>query len=362
MTTKIKPKGRWIHRFAIRFLTFVLTILVVWLLNFLINDIRSVPGPRLDRFTEQFVSKELLSEEARLTEDIQQLTTQINNLSERQGAVGDTSGSLRDTVTQLVHLNSVSLKNNRFSPEQQQKLNENLEHFLEIRNVFEQLIQEKSKLITQRQKLNGEKDKVSKELSVQRAHAVAQYDKAMHIHRMKLAFLQLALLIPILGLVAFLMIRFRGHAYYPLMLAPGIATLIQVAFVIHEYFPSKYFKYVLAIALILTVAYILVHFIKTVARPKQAWLVKQFREAYERFLCPVCEYPIRVGPRRFMYWTRRTVNKLGLPGEQASREEPYTCPVCGTCLFEKCESCQQIRHAKLPNCRHCGAEKQIFDT
>ena len=107
------------------------------------------------------------------------------------------------------------------------------------------------------------------------------------------------------------------------------------------------------LVLLLAVAKLLIYFIRVVAFPKARWLTRQYREAYERFLCPICEYPIRTGPRRFLYWTRRTVNKIGLPAD-AAKDEAYTCPTCGTTLFDACPACQGIRHSLLPHCRHCG--------
>jgi predicted RNA-binding Zn-ribbon protein involved in translation (DUF1610 family) len=176
---------------------------------------------------------------------------------------------------------------------------------------------------------------------------------------MKLAFLQLAILLPILAAATVLVIRKRGSIYFPLFLAAGIATLIKVALVTHEYFPSRYFKYILIGGLLIVVARLLIYFIRTSAFPKAQWLLKQYREAYERFLCPVCDYPIRVGPRRFLFWTRRTVNKIVVPTNSGDPEETYTCPSCGSELFEECQACHGVRHSMLPSCTHCGAEKQI---
>ena len=166
-------------------------------------------------------------------------------------------------------------------------------------------------------------------------------------------------LLPLLVVGAILIIKKRTSIYFPLFLAFGGATLVKVTLVMHEYFPKRYFKYIVITVLLLAVARLLIHVIRTVTFPKAQWLTKQYREAYERFLCPVCEYPIRIGPRRFLYWTRRTVNKTILQKEQVGEEEIYTCPSCGTALFEKCSSCQNVRHSMLPHCRHCGAEKEI---
>jgi predicted RNA-binding Zn-ribbon protein involved in translation (DUF1610 family) len=96
------------------------------------------------------------------------------------------------------------------------------------------------------------------------------------------------------------------------------------------------------------------------AYPKPDWLLKQYREAYEHFLCPACNYPIRRGPLRYLFWTRRTLRRLRIPTQAgAQADEPYTCPACGTVLFEECPSCHAVRHALLPVCSKCGAAREI---
>ena len=104
-------------------------------------------------------------------------------------------------------------------------------------------------------------------------------------------------------------------------------------------------------------ARLLVHFIPHDRLPGGAWYAEQTGRP-TNFLCPVCEYPIRTGPRRFLFWTRRTVNRSVSPGAASAAEEPYTCPCCGSVLFERCPSCQGVRHALLPHCSHCGAARE----
>ncbi|HPB32935.1 MAG TPA: hypothetical protein PLB62_15915, partial [Candidatus Sumerlaeota bacterium] len=173
----------------------------------------------------------------------------------------------------------------------------------------------------------------------------------------KLAAIQLVILIPLLALAAYLLIRRRGSLYFPLYLALGAASLFRVALVIHEYFPARLFRYILILALLAAVARILVHLIRSAAFPQKDRLLQQYREAYERFLCPVCQFPIRTGPRRFLFWTRRTVHKVLPASAGPLQDEVYTCPACGTLLYEKCSACGKIRHALLPHCEHCGACK-----
>ena len=39
---------------------------------------------------------------------------------------------------------------------------------------------------------------------------------------------------------------------------------------------------------------------------------------------------------------------------QPLQDEPYSCPSCGTTLFEDCRQCGHSRHSLLPHCSHCG--------
>jgi len=67
--------------------------------------------------------------------------------------------------------------------------------------------------------------------------------------------------------------------------------------------------------------------------------------------------PIRRGPLKYVFWSRRSIKKLNFPRTDAQPDETYTCPLCGTRLFEKCDACDAIRHALLPSCAHRGKTK-----
>jgi hypothetical protein len=70
----------------------------------------------------------------------------------------------------------------------------------------------------------------------------------------------------------------------------------------------------------ITVLTLSIYFIRAIAFPKTESLVKQYREAYVSFLCPICEYSIRRGPPKFWYWNRRSIKELSLQGVGAGDE------------------------------------------
>jgi hypothetical protein len=175
-----------------------------------------------------------------------------------------------------------------------------------------------------------------------------------------MAALKLAVLIPLLLAGVALFVRYRNDPYAPVVYGFGGAVLFRVALVIRQYFPSRYFKYILILTAMAVVLQVLLYLVRTVAAPKKDWLMKQYREAYEAFLCPVCAYPIRRGPLKYMSWTRRTIKSKTLPlSDTAAPEEPYVCPTCSTRLYEECGNCHAVRHSLLPSCQVCGAVNAI---
>lgn len=361
--TQHKPKGPWINRFVIRVLTLILAALVYWLLGFFVKDIRTIEGPAFHEIEKKHVDSTLYERVRSLEKGIKGIERRVSAEREKQQIAGDNSRSLQGTINQLLDLQKASLeKGVSLSAMQQETLATSLNGFLETQKTYQDINAKMAEMMAEKRSLEDEKRGVESTIEEQQKPAREEFNHLSQRHRLKLAALQLAILIPILLSGAFLMIKKRPSVYFPLFLACGGAALVRVTLVIHEYFPKRYFKYILITVLLVAVGKMLVHFIKVVAFPKAQWLVKQHREAYERFLCPVCEYPIRTGPRRFLYWTRRTVNKAipqrGTPAE----EEPYACPSCGTALFEKCAECGRVRHALLPHCRHCGSKKEAAET
>lgn len=360
MKTGTKSKGIWIHRFVIRLLTIVLAVLIFWALGFCVDDIRDIHGPDYYTIEKQHLNKDIVAKRAELETQIAELTRQIDHQTEKQRIVGDSSRNLQQTINQLIELQKLGMqKSIAFSETEQANFTASLNLFLDNQKKYQELSQTVSEMLERKQGLFREKEQTEQEIARQCKPAREEFNKLREKHRLKVAYLQLAILLPILVVAAGFIVKKRSGIYFPLLLAFGVATLIKVALVVHEYFPSKYFKYILIGVLLIVVARLLIYFIRAIAFPKQEWLLKQNREAYERFLCPVCEYPIRIGPRRFLFWTRGTVNRIIVPAGRFDKEDVYTCPSCGTNLFEECAACHKVRHSLLPNCVHCGVAKEI---
>jgi predicted RNA-binding Zn-ribbon protein involved in translation (DUF1610 family)/K+/H+ antiporter YhaU regulatory subunit KhtT len=355
-----RTPGTWGVRLLIHLFTVTLGVLIFWLLGFLVKDIKSIKGPDYLEVERGYVDQALVQKKEQLDRQIGDLDREITNKREQQRLVGDSSQNLQRTINQLLELQKLSIqKEVSLSESEKGNLSVSLNQFLETQKSYQELNESISQLTARKLSLGEDNRQIDRQLSDQRVPAQKEFRRLNEAHRLRLGFYQLLILVPLLLVGCYILIRWRSSIYFPMFLAFAGATLVKVSFVVHEYFPSRYFKYVLISALLAVVARLLVYLIRIVAFPKVEWLMRQYREAYERFLCPICEYPIRTGPRKFLYWTRRTVHKILPQGEFVNKEEPYTCPSCGAILFEECAACQKIRHSLLVHCEHCGAKKDV---
>jgi len=340
--------------------TLLLGLLFYWLLGFVVKDIGTLRGPDRRAVEQELIEAELLANERQLAIEIEDGQRSITDLKKQQAVLRDSADNSEKTMNRLLELQKLNLQKEVAPSEVEQRaLGESQQLFLANQRQYQTINQEVAALTDRLRELEGRQRENNRQLQAARVPAAREYEDRARRHQWKLAAFKLAVLVPLLGAVVFLALRWRGSLYAPLLFALGLATLAKVLLVMHEHFPRVYFKYILIVASLALVVRVLVYLLRMVAYPRPDWLLKQYREAYERFLCPICAYPIRRGPLRYLFWTRRTVKRLRhLPeGQPAEPEAPYVCPMCGTALFEPCPECQAVRHALLPSCSRCGAQK-----
>ncbi len=354
-------KGPWTHRALVHLFTVILTILIYWLLGFVVGDIGSLPGPSYKDLEKRLLDQKLVRKAEDLESQIARAERTIKDQQKRQKLLRDSTNNSQRTMNQLLEIQRLSLRKNvKPTAEEQSVLAESEQLFLSNQKRYQVLNEEIANLNEQLRELQEEQRATEKTLEEQRKPVHEEYKTLIHRHRMKMAALKLSFLLPLLIAAGVLFLRQRYSVYVCLVYALGIASLVKVAVVMHEYFPARYFKYVLIAAALAVVTWILVYLLRMIAAPKMSWLLKQYREAYQSFFCPVCGYPIRRGPLKYMAWNRRSIKAISaLPTATAEQEKPYTCPVCATRLYEECESCHAIRHSLLPACDRCGAVKPL---
>ncbi|NQU22340.1 MAG: hypothetical protein HQ567_13755 [Candidatus Nealsonbacteria bacterium] len=361
MTGPNTNRGPWTHRCLIYLFTAVFTVLIFWLLGFVIDDIGSWSGPSYDELEKRLLDQQVVARAEELQSQIDEVKRTVQQQQKRQRLLQDSTNNSQQTMNQLLDIQRLSLtKDVKPSPEEQQALAESQQLFLSNQKQYQALNEEITRL---EERLRGleESHRATQDLLEEKREPVRrEYQAQRDRHDLKMAALKLSLLTPLLILVAVLLLKNRRSTYVWLIYGSGIAVALKVTMVMHEHFPSRYFKYVLILVTLAAVVRILVYLLSMVASPKTAWLLKQYREAYESFFCPVCGYPIRRGPLKFMAWTCRSLRKVSAPVPTvAEAEKPYCCPACTTRLYEECATCGEIRPSLLPACESCGTVKPL---
>lgn len=358
MTEQKKFKGIWVERVFIIVLGLILGVLLFWLLGFVTKDIGSLRGPDFSKVEAKYVDAELLAKQRTLNGNLTGIKDNIRNKQEQRNILKDSTDNLQNTINQLLSIQKQNLERGRDLPDQQQQvLVETQVMFLENQKQYQALNKEIAELTLQQRQLEKELSSVSKEIEHQRSLAQREYNGLISKHRWKLAALKLAVMIPIFLISAWFFIKKRSGTYWPMVYAAFIAVFIRISLIVHEYFPRKYFKYIALLVIIGIVLKLLVYLIKRIISPKKDLIIKQYQESYDKGICPICSKPIHIGPLQYVIGAKRKGLVLIGQGGETPKQEIYSCPSCGTRLYEKCDKCTDIRHSLLPFCQHCGSEK-----
>jgi hypothetical protein len=335
-------KGPFRYRLGVWVFALLLGLLLYWLGSYGLDDISRMKPPALDAPELQAEVEALEATARELEEQSRELNEQLTFLRE------STEGSQR-TMNQLLDLRRQQINNAvPMSDEEALSFAENQRIFLENQKQYQEVVRQASDART-RLRENG------LALDVAREKMWKHQEPVIARHRLMVATLQFVVVLPFVVFGGLVYLKTRSSRYVALVHAHNAAALALLLGLIHAHFPRAYYKYLfLALAIVAVVA-ALVYLIRQFASPSRNWLLQRYREGYRTGKCPACAYPIERGDYRWMRFPGKVQlsAQAGEPGDNA----PYTCPSCGMVLFDACDSCGKIRHTLLPNCRHCGAEK-----
>lgn len=359
MTTKIKARGSWGLRFFIIVLSIILGVLLYWLLSFIEGDIGTMSGPDYHAIREQYVDPVLDTQSKELAKEKETLDRKIKTLNEQQNLLSSSTNNLQSTISQLLEIQRESLNRNMSLPEENRKtLQQSQSQFLANQQDFQKYNSEIAELTVQRQQKEEELSRLNEQITSLERDANKAFQEMMEKHRLKVAAIKLSFLVPVFLLISFVFMKYRTGVYWPLVWAAFLAAFLKITLVVHEYFPSRYFKYIAIVVVLAIVLRILVYLIRMIAAPKRELLLKQYQQHYDKCICPVCSKPIRTGLLRYAGCLKKKSVVLSGTEGKSSEQEPYTCPSCGTMLYDKCNACGSVRHSLLPYCEHCGREKE----
>lgn len=359
MTQTRERKGPSGHRFLVMMLNILLAILVYWLLGFIIDDIGNQPGPSLTSIQDKFKDRTLVAQEDVINRQLTTLNQTIAAQTQQQNLLKTSIDGYRDTMNQLLDLQKSSVqKGVTFSAEAQQNLANVTNLYLDNQQKFQNLNRSITEANAQAQQLQAHIDSIDSTLRKQSEQAYGVYNSQLTRHNLKLAAIQLVILLPLLIITAYFFQKYRQSIYRSMIMAVGAAIILKIILVMHQHFPARFFKYLLILALIYLVVRALKAMLHMVVAPQTNWLMKQYREAYQRLQCAICQYPIQPGIFKF-FLPQTPKDQQQANVSYLENVDTYSCPNCGEHLFEKCSQCQHTRHSLLMYCDHCGAEKNI---
>lgn len=357
MSTPVPNKGPLLHRIIVHGFSVLLCVLLFWLIGFVLSDIGRWERPDFEALEDEYIPQQLEDEQENLNKEKNRLDLQIRHQQEAQEILQTSMNSSEQTMKQFLEIHRLSLeKGIQPTEEQQRALSDSESLYLENQRKFQEANQQVAQLRSSMQSIEDQLEEIKTQLNEKRIPLNEEYDRLRERNRFIIATVKLALLIPVLLLISWLVKYKKGTTYAPLYYAAFVAVLLRTLLVMHQYFPKEFFKYLILAAAIVVVMMLLVHLIRIAASPKRDWLLKRYKEAYRKRICPVCSMAIEKGNMKFLPKPSRFAP---VQSPQENMNDAYTCPACGTTLFEECEQCHTIRHSLLPHCEGCGAEKEI---
>jgi hypothetical protein len=357
-----KHHGSFMLRLMIFGFSVAVGVLAFWLLGYILRDIDRAQGPDYTQMLEAGLPRELQDQRQSLATELATLNQQVASSEQRKRLTSQTTSDLQQTINQLLELKrSADQNETTLSDEQKQALTDSLQLFLSTQSQIQALNAELASLNDQRDTVLANQLANQKAITTASQPIEQEFQRLYAEHQLKLATFKLGLLIPLLLICLWMFLRHAGGAYAMLVYALSGAVAARVMLVMHEHFPSIYFRYILIILSLAIAIGVLVKLLRLLDRPGRDWLLRQYREAYASFFCPICDYPIQRGPLKYATWTRRSLKKRSLAAINTGdviADQPYTCPCCETTLFKVCDKCGGVRHALLPACEKCGDVQQ----
>jgi hypothetical protein len=347
------------HRLAIFFFSVLLTILLIWLGNFVLRDINSLKRVDTTQIYKKYEDLALEAEKKALERKIDGLKPLLQDAEETHQYLKASTEESQNAVQQLSEIRSQSLaKDVAILAAEAEAFAESQTIFVENQKKLQDVIADLRRLKSEKREAELELGRVKKRID--KAHEPAREEaRAASRRREHLAVLvKLCFALPLLLLGVFLLVKTRGTRFANIVYPLNIASLWILFRVIHDYFPATYYKYIFIGAALAAALAMSVYLVRLAIRPGRKWLLKKHQEAYREGKCPVCQHPVQRGRLKYTLSGKKLFKSV-LPVSVYAQgaAEDYTCPSCGVRVFETCPQCKESRHALLEFCQHCGDKK-----
>jgi len=215
-------------------------------------------------------------------------------------------------------------------------------------------------------RLEKQRQQASEKTQVLRQAGEQKYGQAMRHYELKIFFLRLGMVLPVLALGVLLFLRFRKNRFWPL--AWGFILFSAYAFFVGllPYLPSfgGYIRLAVGALLTLLIGFYVIKQLTQYLQVKRAELETSTQDrfnkikdevavkAFQAHSCPSCERDFLI--RQWFPKTRKATEIRNLD------EAPDHCAYCGLPLFGKCPQCGNRNFLHFPFCSACGSSLQAL--
>jgi hypothetical protein len=188
-----------------------------------------------------------------------------------------------------------------------------------------------------------------------------KYGRALQRYELKIFFLRLGLVLPVLALGVLIFTRFRKNRFWPL--AWGFILFSAYAFFVGllPYLPSfgGYIRLVVGVVLSLFIGFYVIKQLTRYLQNKRTELEASTQDrfkkiqdeiavrAFQAHSCPSCERDFLI---KQWYPNARKATEI-----RSVEEAPDHCAYCGMPLFGKCPKCGNRNFLHFPFCSACGS-------
>ncbi|HUT25892.1 MAG TPA: hypothetical protein VM492_16275, partial [Sumerlaeia bacterium] len=293
-------------RLFIWFASALFAVLLIWLLGFVLDDVGKFKTIDSRAIEVEIIGEENLDRQETLRARVAEVQRETQAVEERRAFRKDNVNTSRETLNQMLELERMNLeKNVPVSPDQQKVVAEAERTFLENQQAYQEAGQDLLARQKEKREIEASLAALDKEINDKRQEAGKEIRRLSERRDLIGAGLKFLVLLPALVAAGWLFLKKRSGPFAPLVYATGFAVLWRLVWIIHEHFPTRYYKYIFLVAALAAVLQILLVLIRAAVRPAQSVLLKRYREGYRKGQCPICAYPILRGTARLAHLARQ---------------------------------------------------------
>jgi len=350
------------HRITMWFFAVLLTLLLVWLGRFVIADIDATGWPDKESIDAKHHDQALIDQRDAIKDQIEATARLLAEQQEHVEYLRQSTRESQNTMNQLIDIRQQTLERNiEISDQEKLAFARSQSLFLANQEQLQTLIAQVRESKQQTRQQQDSLKQVERQITESLRPAREEYERACRARGHRVVLYKFLFITPLLIVGAWLFVKYRSSSFAGMVYAFDAAVLWLLITIIHQHFPTRYYKYYVVGIAILIVLLILRYLARMVAHPSRKWLLRRYEEAYREGRCPVCHYPVHRGTLKYMLTGKKLLGHAGPVGVFEAPEAHQTnCPSCGTAVFEQCPTCNGARHAMLQYCTHCGASKDLF--